>query len=160
MGTRSITHLSLVRDGVKTRIVSFYRHYDGYPEGHGLQMSEFLAGFPGKEDKQPSYAERKIGNSHNGADDLMFQLIAVLKMESGPANFYLTAPGQHGMGEEYTYDICFDDQTAEATIRIIPGYPQADAFVGSPQELIKRFGKKEEDQKEPAPQEYEDGVGY
>lgn len=156
MGTRSITHLSLVRDGIKTRIVSFYRHYDGYPECHGLQMAKFLAGFP---EKAPSYDNRAIGNCHNGADDLMLQLLAVLKMEQGPYNLYLVKLGSSNMGEEYVYDVCFDDRTAEATIQIRPEYKMVDAFSGSPQELIERFAPKEEET-DLSPVVYEDGVGY
>lgn len=156
MGTRSITHFSLVRDGIKTRIVSFYRHYDGYPESHGLQMAGFLAGFP---EKAPSYENRAIGNCHNGADDLMLQLLAVLKMGQGPYNLYLIQPGGFNMGEEYTYDVCFDDRTAQATIQIRPEYKMSDAFTGTPQELIERFAPKEEEA-DSAPMVYEDGVGY
>ena len=54
MGTRSLTHFierhteqpkdkrkkAIVKD---TEIVVMYRQYDGYPSGHGIDLSEFLS---------------------------------------------------------------------------------------------------------------------
>jgi len=53
MGTRSLTtfidtYTGKNKMGVpvikKEKIVTMYRQFDGYPEGHGLDLAEFLAG--------------------------------------------------------------------------------------------------------------------
>jgi hypothetical protein len=41
MGTRSLTYVY----SDKTPVVCMYRQFDGYPSGHGAELSEFLNGF-------------------------------------------------------------------------------------------------------------------
>ena len=40
MGTRSLT--TFIDDHTKEEIVVMYRHYDGYPSGHGKDLIDFL----------------------------------------------------------------------------------------------------------------------
>ena len=51
MGTRSLTRVIPRQDGlsfneghkkIELAFVNMYRHLDGYPEGHGLDLAEFL----------------------------------------------------------------------------------------------------------------------
>ena len=51
MGTRSLTRIIPRQDGlsfneghkeIEMAYVNMYRHLDGYPEGHGLDLAEFL----------------------------------------------------------------------------------------------------------------------
>lgn len=145
MGTRSITHITFTRNGAQTPIVSFYRQYDGYPEGHGMEMAKFLAGFP--KDNGPS-DQRAIGNCHNGHDDLAFQLLAHLKRE--PFNHYLIPVGESNMGEEYVYEVDFAEE-GWCTIRI------NSFFFGTPEQLIQKYGQPVEPGVPPV---FEDGRGY
>ena len=54
MGTRSLTRVIPRQKGlpydeghkhVEKSVVNMYRHYDGYPQGHGLDLAEFLSEF-------------------------------------------------------------------------------------------------------------------
>ena len=53
MGTRSLT---FVYDGEKP-IVNMYRQFDGYPSGHGVELSEFLT-------------QMQVGNGISGSPEL------------------------------------------------------------------------------------------
>ena len=98
MGTRSLTVLEM-EDG--TEIAVMYRQYDGYPEGHGQELKEFLAGFEivngfGCGDDQPI-------KQANGMDCLAAQIIAHFKTDIG--NIYLMPAGTRDAGEEYIYTV-------------------------------------------------------
>ena len=54
MGTRSLTRIIPRQDGLsfaeghekgELAYVSMYRHFDGYPSGHGIDLAEFLKDF-------------------------------------------------------------------------------------------------------------------
>jgi len=91
MGTRSLTYVFETyknEDGTDEHvpIINLYRQYDGYMEGHGLELAEFLAPFQmvnglGADDG------RKVAN---GMGCLAAQLVANFK--DGPGQFYLHAP--------------------------------------------------------------------
>jgi hypothetical protein len=44
MSTRSITHIHEHHTGKESIVCSFYRHCDGYPEGHGKDLENYLYG--------------------------------------------------------------------------------------------------------------------
>ena len=44
MSTRSITHIHEAHTGEERIVCSFYRHCDGYPDGHGKDLKEWLEG--------------------------------------------------------------------------------------------------------------------
>lgn len=52
MGTRSLTFMS---DECGDVLVCMYRQFDGYMSGHGVELAEFLAGFPIVNGKPPRY---------------------------------------------------------------------------------------------------------
>lgn len=105
MGTRSLTH---IKDETGTTLTTIYRQYDGYPDGHGKDLFEFLKGrkilngFGGDEDKQHS----------NGIGCLAAGLIGALK--KGIGNVYICSPDSKDMWEDYIYTIYpseeFDDE--------------------------------------------------
>ena len=91
MGTRSITR---VRSHGQT-LVTMYRQFDGYPEGHGKELAEFLSG-------------KRLVNGLNGEDDdkkfngpdcLAAFLVAHFKKEAG--GIYLYPETAHR--ESYNY---------------------------------------------------------
>lgn len=94
MGTRSLTHIK--QDG-KT-LVTIYRQYDGYPEGLGKELYDFLKDFTvlnGYGKKEPKLA--------NGIGCLAAQVVDQLK--DGIGNVYLYPPDSSDCGEEYVYTI-------------------------------------------------------
>jgi hypothetical protein len=97
MGTRCLTY---VYEG-ETPIICIYRQFDGYPSGHGVELSEFLtqikigAGLPGKPELF-SYA--------NGMGCLAAQMIVFFK--KSPGGFYIH-PIDHGQDcwQDYEYHV-------------------------------------------------------
>jgi hypothetical protein len=105
MGTRSLT---FVYDTYKARngravhrpIINLYRQYDGYPEGHGAELVEFLKQFKlvnglGGESK---------ARTANGMGCLAAQLVSNFKgNEAG--QFYLHPTDAKNCGQDYEYHI-------------------------------------------------------
>jgi hypothetical protein len=83
MGTRSTT---IVLDG-NSEVVRIYRQYDGYPEGHGVELAKICNvtlcnGFGSNAD----------WNTHaNGMQDLAATIVA--KLKTGIGNVYLEPTG-------------------------------------------------------------------
>jgi len=104
MGTRSLTWVYdtyTQKNGKEkhTPIIKLYRQYDGYMEGHGLELAEFLSpiaivnGLGAKTEKVA-----------NGMGCLAAQLVAHFK--DGPGQFYLYPP-KPGVDnwQEYEYHV-------------------------------------------------------
>jgi len=124
MGTRSLTY---VYDdySVNTPIMCMYRQYDGYPTGHGAELSEFL--HDGKLVNGIPFGS--TGKMFNGMGCLAAQLVAHFKNEVG--GFYLYPPvlGQ-SCGQEYEYHIRKDE------IKILDG-DAAILFMGTWEEFAE-----------------------
>jgi hypothetical protein len=94
MSTRCLT-VFFEEDG-KKEIAVMYRHCGGYPEGHGTELKEFLAG-------------KKITNGigadteFNGMGCLAAAVVQFFK--DGPGGIYLMPAGTRGVGEEYIYEV-------------------------------------------------------
>ena len=101
MGTRSLT---FVYDDTERPIINLYRSMDGYPEGHGRELAEFLNG--------KSIVNGLIWGSDysklaNGMECLSAQLVAHFKKTAG--DFYLYSVFNTDLGQDYEYHI-FEDQ--------------------------------------------------
>lgn len=102
MGTRSLTRVHDVWNERDDILINMYRQFDGYPDGHGLEIAEFLEG-------------KKVGNGismnenmekfFNGAGCLAAQLVANFKEVGSPGGFYLYPAEAGDCGQEYEYDI-------------------------------------------------------
>jgi hypothetical protein len=95
MGTRSLT----VFGKGEEEIVVMYRQWDGYPEGYGKELAEFLNGFVivnGIRGDEPK-------KSANGLDCLAAQVIKHFKTEIGGT--YLYRAGTRDIDEIYIYMI-------------------------------------------------------
>lgn len=90
MGTRSLT---ILNDERSHEIAVMYRQYDGYPEGHGAELVDFL-----KTMLQP---REKREDGFNDSHCLAARLLAHFKTEWG--NIYLFPAGTRDCGEEYIY---------------------------------------------------------
>ena len=122
MGTRSLTYVygDVAQENPRP-LINLYRQYDGYPEGHGSELSGFLNGYSivnglGAETPQ------KVAN---GMGCLAAQLIAHFK--SGAGQFYIETP-MVGIDcwQEYEYHIYSD--------RVIVKNPDNNIFNGTWQE--------------------------
>ena len=117
MGTRSLTRvIETYRDDkknkqVKTKLVNMYRQYDGYPDGHGMELADFLNG--GK-------VVNGIGtdkNVFNGAGCLAAQMIAHFK--DGAGGIYIQPITANNCGQEYEYEVVVNFDTMELTMKCI-----------------------------------------
>ena len=129
MGTRSITHIQFRHAGETRPVATFYRHYDGYPEGHGLEMAKILNRFNPTGDK--------LGEFANGHDDMAFQFLALLKSAHGPYNLYLTPVGETNMGEDFIYTVTFEGEATFIAFKAIYGPGDGDEL--TPAQFIQAY---------------------
>lgn len=136
MGTRSLTRFILQDGEEKKSITCVYRQYDGYPQGHGKELADFLSsgqmvnGIGSREVKQ-----------FNGIGCLAAQFIAEFK--DGAGNIYIEEPNAIGCGEEYIYEVIYkqpdglfgkaDDDCL--TLTCIDVYKNKTIFKGNPKEF-------------------------
>lgn len=146
MGTRSLTHVVSNEFGKEQILCTIYRQYDGYPDGHGADIAQFLSS---------RHLVNGIGedkNVFNGAGCLAAQLVSILKLGASaaahplvnnpdpttsmePGGIYLTAPGAKDCGEEYTYTVTATDFET-ITFKVESTYGHEDSFEGTPQEFL------------------------
>ena len=97
MGTRSLT--TFKEDHNNEEIVVLYRQFDGYPEGHGIDLFRFLNNMNMVNGMSPG-EKRKTSN---GMSCLAAQMVSYFKDE--PGGFYLYRADTRDVGEEYVYTI-------------------------------------------------------
>lgn len=95
MGTRALIH---IKDESKT-IATIYRHYDGYPEGLGMELKDILSGSTVPEGYLRNYQKKE--DFYNGMGCLAAYIISSLKKEWG--NVYIYPPNSRDCGEEFVY---------------------------------------------------------
>lgn len=101
MGTRSLTKIKNAKDD--EFFVTFYKQYDGYPDGYGQELADFLAPF-NIVNGYNSGDTRKIAN---GMHCLAAQICSHFKEEVG--GYYLYSGDANDMWEEYVYEIYEDN---------------------------------------------------
>lgn len=103
MGTRSIT---IVRDGDNRKIIEMYQQYDGYPDGVGKDLLDFIKG---GEMGNGISGSPKMGEYFNGINDFAAQLIAQFKDRVGGLYLHAPTPDDTAYGDsygaEYIYEI-------------------------------------------------------
>jgi len=139
MGTRSHT---LVIGGFPTEepetYVGIYRQYDGYPQGHGLDIAKFLSGMTVTNGIRTDTTQRIA----NGPGCLAAQIVAHLK--ESPGGIYLEPPQWLGQ-EEFIYEIeaIFPndfDVSGRIFLTAWEGSKENDPFfTGTPDDFIKQF---------------------
>lgn len=90
--------LTILRDGDNKDIAVLYRHWDGYPSGHGVQLRDFLKNIKLTDGIG---GDPKMGEAANGWHCLAAQIVEHFKSEVG--QIYLYAPGAGDLGEDYVY---------------------------------------------------------
>ena len=101
MGTRSLTFV--YDDNNRTQIINMYRQYDGYPEGHGQELADFLGEFQAITNGIRVGETRKTAN---GMGCLAAQLVANFKTEVGGCYLYPTSAKD--CGQDYEYHVYHD----------------------------------------------------
>ena len=142
MGTRSLTRIIPRQDGlsfneghkhVEESHVNMYRHFDGYPEGHGLELAEFL-----KDIKiiNGIGGDAELGTHANGCGCLAAQMVKHFKDRVGYINLY---PTNNDAGDEdYIYTI-YPKGGEPCFISIYKVYEDKCIFVGTASDLIKKY---------------------
>ena len=110
MGTRSLT--TFKEDHNNEEIVVLYRQYDGYPEGHGVDLFRFLNNMNMVNGMSPE-EKRKTSN---GMSCLAAQMVSYFKEE--PGGFYLYRADTRDVGEEYVYTIYVDDDKNSIMVKV------------------------------------------
>ena len=142
MGTRSLTRVIPRQEGlsfneghekIELAFVNMYRHLDGYPEGHGLDLAEFLKdikivnGIP---------LNKELGNQANGSGCLASQMVKHFKEDIG--YIYLHPHDNESGWEDYIYTVY--PKTGEKTfIAIYDTHNERCIFVGTASQLIKKY---------------------
>ena len=143
MGTRSLTRVIPRQEGlsfneghkkVELAFVNMYRHYDGYPEGHGLELAEFLkdieivSGVPLERNRMRFQA--------NGSGCLAAQMVKHFKEEIG--YIYLHPHDKESGWEDYIYTV-YPKTGEETFISIYEVYNKKCIFVGTSKQLLKKY---------------------
>ena len=138
MSTRSLVRFAKREEGVSfskhpERVeVQVYKHYDGYPSGHPVELAEFLEGFKIVNGVPFDGDHSRMAN---GLGCLAAQYIAAFKM--APGDLYIENPDtEHDWIEYITYVWGTEDKDIWMSI-----FSDEDEciFVGKPQELIDKY---------------------
>lgn len=143
MGTRSLTKFieTYKHEGKqkKQTIAVMYRQYDGYPEGHGTELADFIK-------------TRKLVNGY-GADKEVFngmgccaaQVVAHFKQ--GVGGFYLYPSNTTDAGQDYNYTIEGNSDTGELTLSCYACYGKRPKllFKGNPNDFAAFVEKQKEE---------------
>lgn len=108
MGTRA--RINVIEDDKV--LVSIYRQYDGYPEGLGQKVADFL-----RDITIVNGLSGDTTNQANGMGCLAAQLIKYLK--DGVGSVYIRSTGPESQGEEYIYTVYQEGN--KASIRVSEG---------------------------------------
>ena len=135
MGTRATIKIARREEGVsfsekpEKKLVSIYNQYDGYPEGLGVTIANYLDG---------KRIVNGIGGDRsavfNGLGCLAASLIAELKEEAG--NIYIEDPEKPNGWIDYEYYVWGDDHK-DIWISIFDG--DECIFVGLPTQLLDKY---------------------
>ena len=147
MGTRSLTKViqtsetSIANEDnnnevYKERkpITCMYRQYDGYLEGHGQELAEWLSGYT----LVNGIPSDKSEPMFNGMDCLAAQMFAHFK--DGAGGIYCMHPDTDDCWEEYLYEISEGDDGILLTV--YETHYKADTkeiFHGTPKELLTKI---------------------
>ncbi len=103
MGTRSITHIHESNKSDERIVCSFFRHSDGYPDGHGKDLAGWLDGKKLVNSIGEGFVE---GRDFNRAGTMAVPLMQHIQTLSGCE---VISTGDTEYGEEWIYDIYFRD---------------------------------------------------
>ena len=136
MSTRSLVRFAKREEGVSfsehpERVeVQVYKHYDGYPEGHPVDLAKFLNGF-----NIVNGLGQDTHKVSNGLGCLAAQYVAAFKEQAG--DVYIENPDtEHDWIEYITYVWSTDNKDIWMSIF---DTDEGCIFVGKPQQLIDKY---------------------
>lgn len=145
MGTRSLTRFTETfkndkGEKKKKELVVMYRQYDGYPEGHGKELTNFL-----KKGTLVNGIGSEKTKVFNGMGCLSAQVISHFKKNKA-GGFYIYPAKSKDCGEEFEYEIEADNNTRQMIVRCFEvGYMKGEKYVHGKKLLFegepKDFGK-------------------
>ena len=137
MSTRSLVRFAKREEGVsfsehpKRVEVQVYKHYDGYPEGHPVDLAKFLNRF-----RIVNGLTNDSTEVANGLGCLAAQYVAEFKME--PGDIYIENPdSKHGDIDYITY--VWGVENKNIYMSIFDTYEDKCIFVGKPEDLIEKY---------------------
>lgn len=136
MGTRSLTRI--YNEGSE-ELVTMYRQFDGYPEGLGKELAEFLSSH---ELVNGISGDSNSSNAFNGMGCLAARVVSHFKGDE-IGSVYLYQPGATDCWEEFVYRIECDE--GKIMLSVYGVYAKKDLFSGTPEEYLEWLGNKEED---------------
>ena len=145
MGTRSLTKVIETwenKKGKKQRkpITTMYRQFDGYLDGHGLELAEWLSQYT----VVNGISSNETGKIANGIDCLAAQMFAHFK--DGAGGIYCMHPDASDCWEEYLYEISEGDNGILLTVYETDHKGGAEeVFHGTAKELLTKIEKYVED---------------
>ncbi len=128
MGTRSITHIYDDIHSPAIILCSFYRHWDGYPQSHGVDLAKWLKGKFVVNGKSSDFRE---GIDFNRIGTLAIPLMAHIQEVSGAEIIPAVADDY---GEEYTYRVHFRDGEFDINFE-----DDDEEFTLTPEQMIERY---------------------
>ena len=132
MGTRSLTFIKEKSDNNNS--ITMYKQYDGYPDGWGRQLSDFL-------DRHTIVNGFSINDKRviaNGVGCLIGKLISEVKGDS-TGGLYIQSSEHKDCGQEYEYHVEVCDDTGDINIKIYDNYEDKFIFEGTPLELLNKY---------------------
>jgi hypothetical protein len=144
MGTRSLTRvIETYKDDngkqQKQLLVTMYRQYDGYPEGHGQELANFL---------KTGKVVNGLGMDNptkvfNGAGCLAAQMVSHFKGDSA-GGIYIYPNNTKDAWQNYEYHVIVDFNTKEVTLICYQsGKRKKKLFQGSPDKFDEFVNKEE-----------------
>jgi hypothetical protein len=127
MGTRSLTAF-IIKGKPDREFATMYRQFDGYPEGHGVELAEFISG--GQE------------RLYNGIGCLAAQVVAHFKITMEVGGIYLEIPASRGYDEEYIYEV-YTNSKGQLMMSCYEVWRGKTIFVGTPEKFIQKYKVKE-----------------
>jgi len=130
MGTRSVTY---VLDERQEAVVAMLVLYDGYPEGHGAELVDFLRGRRIVNGIPLNGAGIKVSN---GLWELAAHMVVAFKAESMEGGVYLANPTKspQDLGADYAYYITVQ---GEATALAIVECRTSKSWCGNPEAFLQ-----------------------
>ena len=132
MGTRSLTHIKEKND--KQTIITLYKQFDGYPDGWGRQLSDFLD----RHTIVNGFSINETREVANGVACLIGKLISEVK-GNGTGGLYVYPPDAKDCGEEYEYHVEVCDMSGDINIKVYNTWEKKFIFEGTPLELLNKY---------------------
>jgi hypothetical protein len=143
MGTRSLTRVIPRQKGLnyadghkypEKAVVNMYRQYDGYPDGHGIDLAEFLKDI--KIVNGIQYPSNEL--IANGSGCLAAQMVKHFKDEVGYIYLNQCSGSNGDCWEDYIYTL-YPKKDEPTYIAIYKVYEQKCIFIGTPKQLLKKY---------------------